>query len=235
MPCGEDLAALGLGPGDGALHAVEGLGGDERSDEGVLVERVADGELGVRGRQSGDEGVGDVAVDDEAAQGGAALSGGARGGEDDALDGEVEIRGGRDDGRVVAAELQQAPSETGRDAGTDLAAHAGRAGGADERDARVVHELLADGAVPQQQPVYVAGAPTSSAACVSSRSQASEMSGVSSDGFQITVSPQARATAVFHDHTAAGKLNAEMTPTTPSGCQVSARRWPGRSEAMVRP
>jgi hypothetical protein len=79
--------------------------------------------------------------------------------------------------------------------------------------------------------VYVTGG----ADLLSSRSQASEISGVSSEGFQTTVSPQARATAVFHDQTAAGKLKAEMTPTTPSGCQVSARRWPGRSEAMVRP
>ena len=27
---------------------------------------------------------------------------------------------------------------------------------------------------------------------------------------------------MFQDQTAAGKLNAEMTPTTPSGCHVSA-------------
>ena len=36
-------------------------------------------------------------------------------------------------------------------------------------------------------------------------------------------------------HTAAGKLNAVMTAHTPSGCHVSIMRWPGRSEAMVRP
>ena len=35
--------------------------------------------------------------------------------------------------------------------------------------------------------------------------------------------------------TATGKLKAEMTPTTPSGCQVSIMRWSGRSEATVRP
>ena len=32
-----------------------------------------------------------------------------------------------------------------------------------------------------------------------------------------------------------GKLNAEITPHTPSGCQVSIIRWSGRSEAMVSP
>jgi hypothetical protein len=58
---------------------------------------------------------------------------------------------------------------------------------------------------------------------------------VSSEGFHTTVSPQTRAIAVFHDHTATGKLKAVMTPTTPSGCQVSISRCPGRSEAIVLP
>ena len=80
-----------------------------------------------------------------------------------------------------------------------------------------------------------AGAPTSAIARASSAWQASDVSGVSSDGFHTTVSPQTRATAVFHDQTAAGKLKALMTPTTPSGCQVSISRWPGRSDGMVRP
>ena len=49
------------------------------------------------------------------------------------------------------------------------------------------------------------------------------------------MSPQTSAIAAFHAHTATGKLNAVMTPTTPSGCHVSISRWPGRSEAMVLP
>lgn len=61
------------------------------------------------------------------------------------------------------------------------------------------------------------------------------MSGVFSDGFQRTESPQTKASAAFHDQTATGKLNAEITATGPKGCQVSIMRWPGRSEAMVRP
>ena len=79
------------------------------------------------------------------------------------------------------------------------------------------------------------GAPTSAMARSSSAAQAREVNGVASEGFQITVSPQTSATAVFHDHTAAGKLNAEMTATTPRGCQDSDRRWPGRSDGSVRP
>ena len=64
---------------------------------------------------------------------------------------------------------------------------------------------------------------------------ASALSGVFSDGFQMTGSPQTRASAAFHDQTATGKLKAEITPHGPIGCHVSIMRWPGRSEAMVRP
>ncbi len=56
-----------------------------------------------------------------------------------------------------------------------------------------------------------------------------------SEGFHTTVFPHTSAIAVFQDHTATGKLKAVITPTTPSGCQVSISRWPGRSEGMVRP
>lgn len=64
---------------------------------------------------------------------------------------------------------------------------------------------------------------------------ASAVNGVSSEGFHTTGSPHTRASAAFHAHTATGKLNAVITPTTPSGCQVSSSRCPGRSDAMVRP
>ena len=67
------------------------------------------------------------------------------------------------------------------------------------------------------------------------RWQASAVSGVFSDGFQITGSPQTRARAAFQAHTATGKLKAEITAQGPIGCQVSRIAWPGRSDAMVRP
>ena len=51
----------------------------------------------------------------------------------------------------------------------------------------------------------------------------------------MTASPQMSASAAFQDQTATGKLKAEMMPTTPSGCQVSIMRWPGRSVAIVKP
>ena len=65
--------------------------------------------------------------------------------------------------------------------------------------------------------------------------QASAVSGVFSDGFHSTGLPQTHASAAFHAHTATGKLKALMTAVGPSGCQVSIMRWPGRSEAIVRP
>ena len=80
-----------------------------------------------------------------------------------------------------------------------------------------------------------AGAPTSAAARASRASHASAVSGVLSDGFQITGSPATSARAAFHDHTATGKLNAVMTAHGPIGCHVSISRWPGRSLAIVRP
>jgi len=59
--------------------------------------------------------------------------------------------------------------------------------------------------------------------------------GVFSDGFQTTGSPQTKASAAFQAQTATGKLNAVITPTGPSGSHCSIMRWPGRSEAIVRP
>jgi hypothetical protein len=61
------------------------------------------------------------------------------------------------------------------------------------------------------------------------------VNGVRSDGFHTTVSPHTAAMVEFQDHTATGKLKAEMTPTGPSGCQCSYIRWLGRSEAIVFP
>ena len=77
--------------------------------------------------------------------------------------------------------------------------------------------------------------PNRSAARSNSDMQASAVSGVRSEGFQITGSPQTKASAAFQLQTATGKLKALITATGPSGCQVSVRRWPGRSDAIERP
>ncbi|PRP99278.1 hypothetical protein ENSA7_63200 [Enhygromyxa salina] len=51
----------------------------------------------------------------------------------------------------------------------------------------------------------------------------------------MTGSPQTSAIAAFHDHTATGKLNAEMHSTGPSGSHCSNMRCSGRSEGKVLP
>ncbi len=66
--------------------------------------------------------------------------------------------------------------------------------------------------------------PKAAAARRRSAWQASAVSGVRSLGFHTTGSPQTSASAEFQLHTATGKLNALMTPTGPSGCQVSSMR-----------
>ena len=120
------------------------------------------------------------------------------------------------------------------DRGADEAAHPGRAGGAEQRDAGVVDERLADlGAAEQHLGERLRCAAARRSPGRAPRGRPATVSGVGSEGFQTTGSPQTRATAVFHDQTAAGKLKAEITPTTPSGCQVSISRWPGRSEGIV--
>ena len=80
-----------------------------------------------------------------------------------------------------------------------------------------------------------AGIPNSSSTSPAIFCTAIAVSGTADAGFQTTVSPQTAANIAFHAHTAAGKLNDEMTPMGPSGWYCSIMRWPGRSEAMVRP
>ena len=78
---------------------------------------------------------------DQAPEARAALAGGADGGEENAAHDQVEVGARRDDRGVVAAELEQRAAEPGRDARCELLAHLRRAGGGDERHARVVGEL----------------------------------------------------------------------------------------------
>src|SRR5688500_15844158 len=65
--------------------------------------------------------------------------------------------------------------------------------------------------------------------------QATPHKGVFSEGFHTTTSPHTNAIIAFHDQTATGKLNAEITPTIPSGCHCSYIRCILRSECIVRP
>ncbi len=70
---------------------------------------------------------------DQAAQGCAALPGRAGGGEGGPAHHEVQVGARSDDGRVVAAELEDAATEAGRHDRADLATHSGGTGGAHQR------------------------------------------------------------------------------------------------------
>ena len=77
--------------------------------------------------------------------------------------------------------------------------------------------------------------PFARATSAAMRVQAIAVSGVWLDGFHSVASPHTAAMAAFQLHTATGKLKAEITPTTPSGCHCSNMRWSGRSECMESP
>ena len=83
-------------------------------------------------------------VEEEPAQAGAALTGGAHRAEEDRAQGEVEVGVGLDDDGVVAAEFEDAAAEALGAGLGDVPAHLGRAGEGDQRDARVVDHPLAD-------------------------------------------------------------------------------------------
>ena len=163
-------------------------------------QRIADRHRAVDCLQPLDQRVGDV-VDDQAAQGGAALARGADRGEGDGARGQLQVGARRDDHRVVAAELEQRAAEAFGDAAAPtLAAHAGAAGGADQRDQRRCDQGLADVAAADQDlrsgPRATSGRfAEARIACSSSAWQARAVSGVFSEGFQTTLSPQTRASA----------------------------------------
>ena len=65
--------------------------------------------------------------------------------------------------------------------------------------------------------------------------QATEQIGAFSEAFQTQTSPQTHAKAVFQAQTATGKLNAEITPTTPRECHCSLITCCGLSDGIVCP
>ena len=139
----------------------------------------------------------------------------------------------RHDHRVVAAQLEQRAAEARRDRAADRAAHARRAGGRDQRrraDRRPAPRPTSRAAEHHgsRGPSGTSPKLLRAARARQSAGSASAVSGVFSDGFHTTASPQTSASAAFHAHTATGKLNALMTPTTPE-------RMPGLHHAVAGP
>ena len=143
----------------------------------------------------------------------AALARCTHGREGDGADCKIEISRGRDDGSVVAAELKDRTGEAGGETWADVP-ELGFLGRILNQDSSTFGRI--------QRGLKASARPALTLAHYQ-------------DGFHTTESPQTKARAAFQDHTATGKLKAEMTPQTPSGCQVSIIRWSARSVAMVRP
>ena len=145
----------------------------------------------------------------------------------------------RHDHRVVAAQFENAFAEARGNLGAHCAAHARRSGGRD--DAHIVAGSTSASpmtAVPITTCDSACGASPKRAQRARRRSAGSPAptSGVFSDGFQITGSPQTSASAAFQHHTATGKLNARDYAAHAGRMPASrASRWPGRSDAIVKP
>ena len=153
----EDLAALGRGALQRSLHTLEAGAVDQRADERAGLAGIADLDAAIGALQARQQAIIDLLMHDQAAQRGAALAGGADGREGDGAHGQVEIGRGRHDHGVVAAELQQRAAEALGHARRDLAAHARGAGGADEGDAGIVDQRLADRAAADDDLQQVLG------------------------------------------------------------------------------
>ena len=140
------------------------------------------------------------------------------------------------DDAVVAAEFQNRAAQPVRDHFGDAASHFGGTREADQWNARIFHQHLADRIARPDHEVEDALQPVPvEHAIARSSAPRSPASGVSDEGRHSTQSPHTAAIIAFHAHTATGKLNALITPTTPSGCHCSYIRWPGRSLCMVSP
>ena len=131
------LAAFVAGLGQRALHGIERQFVDQRADQVVLA-WVADAHFAVGGFDAGNHFVLDRAVHDQAAQGGATLASSTHSREQDAAHGQVQVGARGQDHGVVATQFEDAAAETGSNTWAHFTTHAGAAGGADQRHARVV-------------------------------------------------------------------------------------------------
>ena len=133
-----DGAALAPRLFERALHAVKGHAVNQRPDMRGIVERRSDPQGGEGRGQALDKGFADAVVDDEAAQGGAALAAGSGCRKHRAAQREVEVGAGRDDRGVVAAEFEDRTGEALGEAHCDILSHPHAARRADDRDVGVI-------------------------------------------------------------------------------------------------
>merc|ERR1712198_63667 len=137
-------STLSLGIFDRRQIAVQALLRMKGSAEGSSFERVADAHLLVGFDQAGDDFVVDVFVDDETAETGAALSGGADGGEEDCRNDHVQVAIRHDDQGVVAAQFQEGFAEARLNIYTDLSSDGCASREGNERNAGIVGHGASD-------------------------------------------------------------------------------------------
>ena len=216
--------------GQRLAEALVGRAVDQRADQRAVGQRRADRQAWRRRLRSAlDQLVGDRGVRDHPAQRGAALPGGAGGGEHDAAHGQVQIGARAPRSRRCCRRVRAAACRTGRPPAARRPCPSGSSRW--PRPARPAGRRPAPGRPRRRRApagcsvgrrADPAGGLGRTAPGRPARSAAS-----SPTASRPPASPQTRASAVFQDQTATGKLNAEMTPTTPSGCHCSIIRWPG--------
>ena len=208
------LGALGLADVGELADLGQLLGGVDRADVGVLVQRVADAQRGHPALEPLDHLVGDGLLHEQAGAGAADVALVEEDAVDDALDGLVDRGVVEDDVRGLAAELEG-----------DLLVGAGDGLG-DRRPTSVepVNATLstsgcATSARPvSPAPVTMLTTPGGRSACWQISANSSAVSGVVSAGLSTTVLPQASAGAIFQASISSGKFQGMTWPATPSGC-----------------
>ncbi len=213
-------------------HGVDRVAIDQRAHQRFLVERVTDRHRLVGGQKFLAHLVGDRFMHDDAPGGSATLTSGPNRAEEDRLRRHLEIGARADDERIVAAQFHDAFDRGGR--APSSRPRSPSAPNRSRRRAECVDRRESFCPTVTRSPirrVKIAGsAPVARQTRSAILITAMAVSGVFSEGFQTVASPQTAARAAFHDQTATGKLKAEITPTTPSGCHCSIRRWFGRSD-----
>ena len=139
-----EARAVAARPLQRLFHGLKGAAVDQRPDQGIAVQRVADAHSVISVFQAGDQTIVNRAMNENAPGRGAALAAGADRAKQNRPARHFQVGGWRHDDGVVAAQFQDAAAEARRDARTDDVAHGGAAGGRDHRHARIVNQRRAD-------------------------------------------------------------------------------------------
>lgn len=144
LASGEDLAALSLDSLDTGLVVLDSGLGVERAAESTSLERIADTDRLVSLGELLNELVVDLLVEQEAASGGAALTGSANGSKENGTESQVEISIVHDNNGVVASELEEGLAEALGNSLADLTTNGSGAGEGKETDTVVLDHGLTD-------------------------------------------------------------------------------------------